>query len=176
MMHMTHTTGSQFGFIFLWGLHSLAVLAFLVGLFFLLVWAYKHLSAKQLKQWGLALVIGGALVCFLTISALGKPWGAGNARWMMGNKVDVESKSGNGMGMSMQGMSMMLEGKTGDDFDRAFIQMMIPHHQGAIDMAEDALENAQHEEIKQLARDIIDSQQAEIEQMWQWQRDWGYAE
>jgi uncharacterized protein (DUF305 family) len=42
---------------------------------------------------------------------------------------------------------------------------MVPHHQGAIAMAEVALKNAQHEEIIQLSRKIISSQQAEIEEL-----------
>jgi uncharacterized protein (DUF305 family) len=49
--------------------------------------------------------------------------------------------------------------------DKAFIDAMVPHHQGAIDMAEVALKNAEHEEIKQLSRNIISSQQAEIEEL-----------
>lgn len=37
--------------------------------------------------------------------------------------------------MSMYEMEKMLQGKTGDELDRAFLEAMIPHHQGAIDMA-----------------------------------------
>lgn len=78
--------------------------------------------------------------------------------------------------MTMDDMSHALHGKTGDAFDAAFIEGMIPHHQGAIDMANAALENAGHEEIKQMARDIIKSQQREIDMMKEWQRTWGYTE
>ena len=49
--------------------------------------------------------------------------------------------------------------------DKAFIDAMVPHHQGAIAMAEVALKNAEHEEIIQLSRNIISSQQAEIEEL-----------
>src|SRR3712207_5743829 len=42
---------------------------------------------------------------------------------------------------------------------------MIPHHRGAIDMAEVALENAEHQEIIELSRNIISSQKAEIEEL-----------
>ncbi len=52
-------------------------------------------------------------------------------------------------------------------FDQQFIDMMVPHHQGAVEMAEVALENAEHEEIRTLAREIIDGQQAEIERFGQ---------
>ncbi len=53
----------------------------------------------------------------------------------------------------------------GDSADRMFLRMMIPHHQLAIDMARDALTNAQHDELKGLAREIIVGQSAEITEM-----------
>jgi uncharacterized protein (DUF305 family) len=49
------------------------------------------------------------------------------------------------------------------DVDMKFAEMMIPHHRGAIAMAEAAEKRAQHEEIKELAAAIIDAQQREIE-------------
>jgi uncharacterized protein (DUF305 family) len=49
--------------------------------------------------------------------------------------------------------------------DRAFIDAMVPHHQGAIAMAEVALKNAEHEEIKELSRNIVSTQQSEIEEL-----------
>jgi uncharacterized protein (DUF305 family) len=51
------------------------------------------------------------------------------------------------------------------DFDRMFLQMMIPHHQAAIAMAEQALAQAEHPEIKTLAQGIITTQRAEIGEM-----------
>lgn len=76
--------------------------------------------------------------------------------------------------MSMMEMMEGLSGKTGDEFDRIFVEEMIEHHQGAIDMAEEARLYAGHEEIKNLADDIIEAQTSEIEMMRQWQKDWGY--
>jgi uncharacterized protein (DUF305 family) len=61
---------------------------------------------------------------------------------------------------------------SGAHYDHGFINMMIPHHQQAIDEANRALTEAQHPELKQLARNIIDSQQAEINQMKQWRKQW----
>jgi uncharacterized protein (DUF305 family) len=58
------------------------------------------------------------------------------------------------------------------DIDQHFIVMMIPHHQGAVDMAELALTRAQHPEIKQLAETIIQDQNREIEQMQTWYQAW----
>jgi uncharacterized protein (DUF305 family) len=52
---------------------------------------------------------------------------------------------------------------------------MIPHHQGAVDMAKLAVQYAGHQEIKDMAQDIIDAQNAEISQMHNWYQSWGYG-
>ena len=90
----------------------------------------------------------------------------------MGQVKDEEIEMG--MGSSMEDMMDSLDGKSGDDFDKAFIEEMIVHHQGAIDMAKLAKENAKRDEIKSLAEDIISAQTKEIDQMRQWQKDWNY--
>lgn len=51
------------------------------------------------------------------------------------------------------------------DVDTTFAQLMIPHHEGAISMAEVASERAEHNEIRDLASRIIDAQEREIEIM-----------
>lgn len=82
----------------------------------------------------------------------------------------------NDEGMSMSGMmdDMMseLDGKTGDEFDKAFLTEMIVHHEGAVDMAEAALEDAKHQEIKDMAKAIITAQTTEIAQMKAWLKAW----
>lgn len=75
----------------------------------------------------------------------------------------------------MSEMTSMLESKTGDEFDKAFISSMIDHHQSAVDMAKLATTNAKHEEIKQLSTTIISAQNTEIGQMKMWQTEWGYS-
>jgi uncharacterized protein (DUF305 family) len=72
----------------------------------------------------------------------------------------------------MHDMNAKLIGKTGDEFDRIFLEEMIIHHEGAVDMAELALTNAKHQEIKDLARAIIDAQNTEIAQMRSWSAEW----
>lgn len=76
--------------------------------------------------------------------------------------------------MSMADMNKELENLTGDDYDKAFIEMMIAHHEGAVDMAELSAERAKHDEIKQLSQEIILAQEKEISDMKQRQLDWGY--
>jgi len=60
----------------------------------------------------------------------------------------------------------------GGPFDAQFIDSMIEHHRGAIAMAEQALKESQRPEIKQLAQNIISSQQQEIDQMTGWRTQW----
>lgn len=58
------------------------------------------------------------------------------------------------------------------DIDRHFIEEMIPHHQDAVDMAELALTKAEHDELRQLAESIKDSQSREIADMTKWYKSW----
>jgi len=79
-----------------------------------------------------------------------------------------------GTPMSMSEMNKQLENLSGDDYDKAFLEMMIAHHQGAIDMAKLSSTRAKNDKIKQLSTDIIAAQEKEIAEMQQWQMDWGY--
>jgi uncharacterized protein (DUF305 family) len=81
-----------------------------------------------------------------------------------------------GMMESMHGMNMEpMTTVSGSEFDLMFIDMMIPHHQGAITMARDALNRSEHQELKTLAQEIIDSQQGEIDRMNEWKGQWRSA-
>ncbi len=57
-------------------------------------------------------------------------------------------------------------------YDKQYIDAMIRHHQGAIQMAQDAKEKAQHPEVKQLSQSIIDTQQKEIAKLKEWRQKW----
>lgn len=50
-------------------LHLLGVLAVLVGIALLLMWAYKHLPPAQLKKWGITLLVVGSIVCLFSLVA-----------------------------------------------------------------------------------------------------------
>jgi uncharacterized protein (DUF305 family) len=58
------------------------------------------------------------------------------------------------------------------NFDKRFIDAMIPHHEAALVMAKDLQGKTQRPELKKLAQDILSSQQAEINQMKQWRTSW----
>ena len=59
-----------------------------------------------------------------------------------------------------------------DAFDRAFIDMMIPHHEGAVRMANEELANGGNATLLELAEDIVAAQQREIAQMREWRAAW----
>ncbi len=58
------------------------------------------------------------------------------------------------------------------NYDLRFIDSMIPHHQGAVTMGKDLLQKSQRPELQKLARNIIRSQQVEIDRMTQWRHQW----
>jgi uncharacterized protein (DUF305 family) len=64
----------------------------------------------------------------------------------------------------MSGMHVKPTGKPDEDF----VRMMIPHHQGAVDMAKVELEYGTDPELRQLASDIVAAQDKEIAQMKAW--------
>lgn len=91
-------------------------------------------------------------------------------------KDEKPQTNNSSMSSSMQMSADSLKGKTGDEFDKAFLAEMTAHHQGAIDMAKLAQSNAKHDEIKRLSGDIITAQEKEIAEMKQWKTDWGYPD
>ena len=114
------------------------------------------------KTWLLALLLAVALILAACGGAGGGQQGSGS-----GGMAGMDhSQMGHGsMGMGSKGMARQMVMENGKYSDRRFIDAMVPHHQGAIAMAEVALKNAEHEEIIQLSRNIISSQQAEIEEL-----------
>ena len=62
--------------------------------------------------------------------------------------------------------------KKAQPFDRAFIDSMVPHHQGAILMARAVLESGSDPEVATLADAIIEAQSREIKEMNSWREEW----
>lgn len=139
------------------------------------------------QKWlyGIIGLLIGILVTIFSASSAVNSNNSGMMR-MMGMRIEdmIEEKEEmmeereemhrSGMDMSMNEMAEALKGKIGDEFDKVFILEMIDHHQGAINMANLAKINAKHDEIKNLADDIITAQTKEIEMMREWQKSWGY--
>lgn len=75
--------------------------------------------------------------------------------------------------MKSGGMTHSMDlGPAAADYDLRFIDAMIPHHEGALVMAQDLAQKAKRPELQKLAKDLLTSQQAEIDQMQQWQKSW----
>jgi len=77
-------------------------------------------------------------------------------------------------GETTMSMAESLKEKTGDEFDKAFLNEMIIHHQDAVAMSKLVNERSKHPEIKTLSEMIITAQEKEISEMMSWQAAWGY--
>lgn len=92
-------------------------------------------------------------------------------------EIDVLKNLASGLDPSSGGHSHMMKGMLSDDeldelatlrgaeFDRRWIEAMIAHHEGAIEMAEDALRDGSNAQVRDLAANVVETQQAEIDLM-----------
>jgi uncharacterized protein (DUF305 family) len=75
--------------------------------------------------------------------------------------------------MNHGGMNHNMDvGPADANYDLRFIDSMIPHHQGALVMAQEVLQKSKRPELIKLAKNIITEQQKEIAQMQQWRKQW----
>jgi|GEM_PF-1189091 len=89
-----------------------------------------------------------------------------------GGYVLAKGRQDTHMHSVMSGMTAGLEDKEGADFENAFIDEMITHHEGAIAMAHMVLQKTNRAELVQLANDIISAQTREITLMRGWKSAW----
>ena len=86
--------------------------------------------------------------------------------WGAPSSMPGHDMSGRQMtGMMSDADMKSLETATGAAFDRAWLDMMVKHHQGAVEMAKAELAHGSDAGAKALAQRIIDAQQAEIGEM-----------
>jgi uncharacterized protein (DUF305 family) len=130
-----------------------------------------------------ALLLSGLGVALAQTPPSGPGWGASGG--MMPGGMMPGGIMGGGMmggGMTPGGMTpggMMPGGRhpgMAGDAARWFIEAMIPHHEDAVAMADLALAQAEHQELRDLAATIKRAQTDEVDQMRQWYRDWYGAE
>ena len=74
------------------------------------------------------------------------------------NEAPFLAENNTAMTRMMDGMSTRPTG----DVDRDFVAMMVPHHQGAIDMAQAELRYGHNEQLRRIAQEIVVAQQQEI--------------
>ena len=116
---------------------------------------------------GLLMLVVGLGVGY-TMSNVGAPVGGNH---VMSDGVAMRDTSMD-MTASMQGMMNKFEGKSGDEFDRVFLEEMIVHHEGAVEMAQALLRNTTRSELQKLGNDIISAQTGEIQMMRGWLTLW----
>ena len=113
------------------------------------------------KTWLLTLLLAITVILAACGGAGGGQQGSGSgSEQAPAEKVDGmdHSQMNHGsMDMDSNGMARQMVMENGKYSDKAFIDAMVPHHQGAIEMAQVALKNAEHAEIKELSRNIISS-------------------
>lgn len=85
------------------------------------------------------------------------------------NEAQTDSKMMESMGMG----TMMIMPDATKDFDQRFLESMIMHHKGAIQMAEHIKTTATHPELRTFTEKVISDQTAEITQMEGWLKEWG---
>ncbi len=113
---------------------------------------------------------------FLCLALLAAPAAAGDMDMKsmdhmnmdMGPTSDVSAPSSRAFEDSMQKMHQSMTMSFTGDADVDFVQGMIPHHQGAIDMAKVELLYGKDAEIRKLAEDVIKAQGGEIPLMNAW--------
>jgi uncharacterized protein (DUF305 family) len=95
---------------------------------------------------------------------------------LFGETVKPDESAHHDLGLSAKEAGMEHTDMAGlqraDPFDRAFLDHMIPHHQGAIRMARAVIDKTRDSELMQLADDIVGGQSAEIEDMNGWRKQW----
>ena len=78
-----------------------------------------------------------------------------------------------GMSHGVSGMDLAKLGSlNGTEFDKEFVNQMIPHHEGAIEMAKDLVNRTQRTELKELGGAIVTEQQEDIDDMKEWADEW----
>ncbi|KXU84607.1 DUF305 domain-containing protein [Caballeronia megalochromosomata] len=101
-----------------------------------------------------------SVIIALAISALcdSPAFAAGLQSEATSNESAFLAENNAAMTRMMNGMSTTPTG----DVDRDFVEMMVPHHQGAIDMAQAELRYGHNEQLRRIAQEIIVEQQQEI--------------
>jgi hypothetical protein len=99
------------------------------------------------------------VIIVLTISVLcGPPAYAQRLQAAATDEAPFLAENDTAMTKMMDGMSV----KPSGDVDRDFVAMMVPHHQGAIDMAQAELRYGHNEQLRRIAQEIVVEQQQEI--------------
>jgi uncharacterized protein (DUF305 family) len=93
-------------------------------------------------------------------------YGSDLVRWAPDRRMGMDWQHSRMMGVNIQALRQSI------DFDRAFIEQMIPHHQMGVMMSTMTGTNTRRHEIRKLAEEISSEQTKEIKIMDSWYREW----
>ncbi|MEN9551971.1 MAG: hypothetical protein RI935_348 [Candidatus Parcubacteria bacterium] len=133
---------------------------------------FKNINYKYTTI-GLSIVVLGLFICCVWNMCFDRDgdYKEGKKSMMMhrmGDESMMMNHGGSVEGMMMDMLANM-RGKSGKELEKAFITDMIPHHQGAVDMAKLLLEDKTiSSELRKFAQDIITAQESEIKIMNEW--------
>lgn len=115
--------------------------------------AQEHAADPQIKELA-DQILSSQSEEIETMTAMLEEWGA---------PVEVEGHGDMDMGgMASEDQMAELEAARGAEFDRLFVELMIAHHQGAVDMAETELAEGRNPEALALAEQVVEMQTVEI--------------
>lgn len=114
------------------------------------------------STFGRFVLLGTISIAMLTASAQ-------NSHWHSSKQMSDPSWSELMANMNQMHSGMHSIQPSGDS-DTDFVRLMLPHHQGAIDMAKTELMRGKDPQMRRLAQEIIADQQSEIQLMQLWQK------
>lgn len=124
----------------------------------------------------LALIVGLLLGYFFGLNTMPQRGFLSNESMyqeMEGHMYEDEIINNDGaMQHAMDEMMLGFRGLEGEEYEEMFLRGMIVHHIGAINMAEELLEQTDRLELIELANNIISSQSSEVEMMRGWLEEW----
>ncbi|WFU09615.1 DUF305 domain-containing protein [Rhizobium sp. CB3090] len=116
-----------------------------------------------------SIILAGTFALALALPALADDMSGMDMSKPMGNQGASSKAFNDAMAKMHKDMTITYSG----DADADFVRGMIPHHQGAIDMAKIELKYGKDPELRKLAEGVIKAQEAEIKEMNAWLKKHG---